>query len=180
MKSFLTTAALCVAFASTAHAGEIGFGPLEVGVTSCSEAEDLARSSRTLRNTDISAVTDGSMLRMGPGAFGLSFVSSATVICDGSDQTVEAVNVVISKTDAASIADALEGKYERVSRNLPRLGAGEALYRSESGDTEAWLRYQHVSFDANILVSTKAFDKALADYQNSKVSDAQSEKEGAF
>ena len=70
---------------------------------------------------------------------------------------------------AIEIADALGEKYETVSYNLPSLGHGKAEYRSNTGNTQAVISYDHVSFDAHILISTPKFDEQKKEYHGQQL-----------
>ena len=146
---------------TSAWAGEIKVGPIEVGKTGCQEAYAAAVVDEAFGEKYQNAMTRGIGVEMGENAFGLSFVRQLSFVCDPANETVHSVQVLIAKGDAARIADALGAKYVEEERRLPALGDGIAAYVSDTGWTKAIITYEHASFTADLNVATTAWDDAV-------------------
>lgn len=165
--------------AGNADAREIGFGDIEVGVTTCGEAIALADRSGDIIDAFTSAITDAPGLKLGPNAFGFDFVQSGTVLC-GPDEKVAGIFLVIPKHRVTEIADALAAKYIQKSWNLPRLGSGSAKYELSSKMTTAEVTYVHVSFEAEVLIQTRELDKMIVEYNKKKKEKEAARTKSAF
>ena len=165
---------------ASVSASEIKFGPVEIGMTSCDAGLDLAGVSPSDSKVFISAITRGKAVSVPRGALGINWAKGGTLICDSSNNKVAAVSIKFPKNMAAEIAGALDKKYRQINYNLPQLGSGKALYRSNTGNSEAYISYEHVSFDANILISTPQFDEQEKNYNNQKRQAEQNDLSSTF
>lgn len=94
--------------------------------------------------------------------------------------TVAAIDLIIDKQQARTVADLLSQSYREQARKLPNLGAGSARYASDSGKTSASISYVHVSFDAQVRMSTRDFDEMLNNTIRKEEQERQHRLEGAF
>lgn len=150
-----TLAAVCAIFAFTtpAVAKEMTFAGIEVSETSCDEAAHILEGSGSLSSVTINSITNDTMYILKRGALGRDFVLGGAMSCENGK--VVSIRLTIPKNMANEIADVLDRSYRRVSRNLPRLGNGEAVYgASKSTGT---ISYIHVSFEAEVEFATDAF-----------------------
>lgn len=162
-----------------AQAQEIGFGGVEVGVTACDAALEMAQGNGDVTETFISAITGEAAANLRPHAFGFDFVQSGTLLC-GPDKRVAAIAITIPKHRVGEIADALAAKYVQKTRNLPQLGGGSARYESKSKKTTAEVSYVHVSFDADVLIQTLDFTKMRSEYITKKRAEEKAKTKSAF
>lgn len=167
-------------FAGSAAAEEIGFGPIEIGVTSCESAHAALTEAGALAKEGTSAVTGGMLLSLKRLAFGFDFVSEGSVICDADNSVVEAVLLTIPKHRSRDIADALQKKYETVRVNFPQLGTGEAMFLSKTKQTIAEIYYQHVSFNADVSIYTTDFERTYEGYRKRKAEAEEDKLDSAF
>jgi len=131
-----------------------------------------------IQKTFISAITEGRAAALGPNALGFDFVKDGYLIC--ADDKVEAIQLTIPKEQSSEIADALAAKYKQTRRNLPHLGAGKAVFQSDSGSSSAELTYEHVSFDATLLIQSEKFQQTYNEYLAAKREAEKAKTKSAF
>ena len=194
MSRLLVAMLLSIAGLVPAQAKELTFGGIELSVTSCDEAESILSGARSIEGRDTSVFTQGRMFRLAAGAMGVDFVRSGSVICraiaegerstdllvNKSRETVAAIELIIDKRQAGTVADLLSQSYRQTSRKLPNLGAGQARYISDSGVTSARISYVHLSFDAQVRMSTQEFDALFDAAVRNEERQNQRRLEGAF
>lgn len=195
MSRFLLAALISMLGVVPAQARELTFGGIEIGVTSCEDAERILSEAQSIEGRDISAITLGQMFHLGSGAMGVDFIRSGTVICnaifkgeptssewalDKNFATVAAIELIIDKQQARTVADLLSQSYREQARKLPNLGSGSARYASDSGKTSASISYVHMSFDAQVKMSTRDFDEMLNNKIRKEEQERQHKLEGAF
>ena len=149
-------------------AKEIKFSSITVGVTPCYAAFEMADVNIEGSDIFISGITGGHAAPMPNNALGVNWMEKGHIICDSENGKVAAVTVDFPKSMAVDISNSLAEKYTKVEVDLPRLGNGYALYRSNTGNTEALITYEHVSFIAGLLISTPEFDKQKENYLTQK------------
>lgn len=161
-------------------ADEISFGGITIGVSDCAETLDMIQAEGFGDATMFSNFTGGRAASLFRGAFDMDFVVGGAVHCDENNDSVAGIGVQIPKHRANELADALDRRYRRRSRRLPNLGAGEARYASESGQTQARLHYVHVSFDAFLDMGTADFNAQMQRYAAEKENQRRRSVDGAF
>jgi hypothetical protein len=181
----LASIALAAAIALTAgHAGatsrEIRLGPIEVGVTPCADAWQAIADAGAGEGGFVTNATGAAAYKLYRGAFGFDFVQDGFVACDEAGRLVAAVAVTLPKRRANELADALGRTHRQQSRNLPNLGDGRARFVSATGRTVAEITYVHLSFSANLLIQTSAYEDAVAARRRREADDERNRLEGAF
>lgn len=164
----------------SAGSREIRLGPIEVGVTPCSEAERAIVDSGSGEGGYFAKVTGAVAYKLFRGAFGFDFVQDGFVACDEGGRAVAAVVITIPKHRVGEIANSLSRSHRQLSRNLPSLGDGRARFRSASGETVAEITYVHVSFSADLVMQTRAYESAFEAWRRRQADDERQRLEGAF
>ncbi|WP_298913583.1 hypothetical protein [uncultured Algimonas sp.] len=140
--SIAIVAAICILRPMSGSAGEMTFGPLEVGATSCDDAVRMSERDAVVANRSVDAFTGGTQLDLGERPFGVDYAERVLLSCDGDDSRVESIHVVVPHLDVPSAVRELEAAHIETDRSPLDRGQGNATFFSSSGRSLGVLLYQ--------------------------------------